>query len=137
MTEIHDTNVGLEGEIYPEEMLRIYDHTGEVYFKSKFMNQRICIVVVNWNQKVALELMLKSFIVHHYKGNPLELIVVDNGSSDGSKEWVKENKIPAIFINANIGHEQALNYIFPLLKQEIILFADSDIEFFDNVYEKY
>lgn len=37
------------------------------------------------------------------------VLVVDNGSRDGSAEWLKEQKIPAIFLPENLGFSGAVN----------------------------
>lgn len=70
--------------------------------------QDITLVSVSWNNKTVMELMLKSFVKHHYKGEPLKLLLVDNGSDDGSKEWLKENKIPFYDFIINLGMNNLL-----------------------------
>jgi len=99
--------------------------------------QDITLVSVNWNNKTVMELMLKSFVKHHYKGEPLKLILVDNGSDDGSKEWLKENKIPFFDFIINHGHEQSVNVIYSCIETKYALLCDTDVEFLENVYDKY
>lgn len=99
--------------------------------------QDITLVSVNWNNKTVMELMLKSFVKHHYKGEPLKLMLVDNGSNDGSKEWLKENNIRHIIITTNIGHEQAINAVYNYVVTKYALICDTDVEFLENVYDKY
>jgi len=97
----------------------------------------ITLITVNWNQKRALEIMLKSYVKHNYNGEKLNLIVFDNGSTDGSVEWLINNKIPFISYPENIGHENAVNYIYPLIKTKYALLVDNDIIFKTNIKEHY
>lgn len=51
-------------------------------------DRKICIVVPNWNGKEALATCLNSLLEQTL---PLTVIVVENGSSDGSLEFIQEN----------------------------------------------
>jgi hypothetical protein len=94
----------------------------------------ITLVTVNWNQQPSLELLLKSYVKHHYTGKPLKLMLVENGSTDDSKWWLTENEIPFIDCHSNLGHENALNYVYNDIKTMYCLLNDTDIEYHDNVY---
>jgi glycosyltransferase involved in cell wall biosynthesis len=102
--------------------------------------ETVTLLSVNWNQQPAMELMLRSYAKHHYAGTPLNLMLVDNGSTDGSKEWLRTNNIPFLDIAqhafppyANVGHERAINFAYNKVKTPYTLLADSDIEFQANV----
>jgi hypothetical protein len=95
------------------------------------------LVMVNWNQRKIMELALKSFVKYHYSGEPLKLLLLDNGSLDDSKEWLKENKIPFYDFIMNLGHENGLNCLYGQIQTKYALIADTDLEFLENVYEKY
>ncbi len=104
--------------------------------------ETVTLLSVNWNQQPALELMLRSYAKHHYTGTPLKLMLVDNGSTDGSKEWLRENNIPFFDVAqktfppfANMGHERAINFVYNKIQTPYVLLADSDIEFQANVYD--
>lgn len=99
--------------------------------------KNVTLVSINWNQQKVMELMLKSFIKFHYNGEKLNLILVDNGSTDNSKQWLIENEIPFVSLPQNIGHEQAIDYIYPMIKTKYALIVDTDILFLKNVYNEY
>ncbi len=103
--------------------------------------ETVTLLSVNWNQQPAMELMLRSYTKHHYTGIPLHLMLVDNGSTDGSKEWLRENNIPFLDIAqhtfppyANAGHERAINFAYNKVQTQYVLLADSDIEFQTNIH---
>lgn len=97
----------------------------------------VSLLMVNWNNRKVMELALKSFIKTHYKDEPLKLLLADNGSTDDSKEWLHENEIPFYDFKMNLGHENALNCLYSELKTRYALIADTDLEFVENVYDKY
>lgn len=102
----------------------------------------LTLLSVNWNQQPALELMLKSYVKHHallYLPHKLRLLLVDNGSTDGSKEWLRANDVPFVDLPVNIGHEQAINLVYDQIKTRHVLLCDSDVEFTCDVqiYEEY
>lgn len=99
------------------------------------MKDIITLTTINWNQRECVELLLKSYVKHHYVGEPLRLMLVDNGSNDGSIEWLAENEIPFISLPGNIGHENALNYIYNDIKTRYCLLNDTDVEYKGNVYD--
>lgn len=93
----------------------------------------ITLCSVNWNQRRVMELMLKSYVRHHWKGEPLELMLIENGSNDDSKQWLTENGVPFIDLPINIGHEAAVNAVFQKINTPYCLLVDTDIQFMDNV----
>jgi glycosyltransferase involved in cell wall biosynthesis len=93
----------------------------------------ITLVTINWNNQPAMELMLKSYVRHHYRGESLNLLLVDNGSTDNCKEWLRENNIPFVDFPKNIFHEPAMSLIYQDIKTKYALLCDTDVEFFDDV----
>jgi len=58
------------------------------------------------------------------------LIVIDNGSTDGTREWLLENIKPphlVILINQNLGLQQAKNVAMNLVSSELFVDTDNDI----------
>jgi GT2 family glycosyltransferase len=70
---------------------------------------KLSVVVVNWNSRADLEACLVGLLAGTHRD--LEVIVVDNGSHDGSPELVRE-RFPAVLLLAeqeNLGFAEACN----------------------------
>lgn len=91
----------------------------------------ITVLSVNWNARPVMELMLRSLVKHH---GSCKLMLVDNGSTDGSKEWLYEQQIPFLDFPTNIGHEAAINIVYPSITTKYVLLVDTDVIFYDNVF---
>jgi glycosyltransferase involved in cell wall biosynthesis len=102
-----------------------------------YNQEDVSLVMVNWNGLKVMELALKSYVKHHYADKPLRLGLIDNGSSDGSKEWLKNNEIPFLDFPVNVGHENAINCLYKEVRTPVMLLVDTDVEFIENVYDKY
>lgn len=50
---------------------------------------RVSVIVLNWDGKGFVEECISSLLSQSYRD--FELLVVDNGSTDGSREWLEEN----------------------------------------------
>jgi glycosyltransferase involved in cell wall biosynthesis len=83
------------------------------------------VVIVNYNYEKFLAAAIDSALDQTYA--PLEVIVVDDGSSDGSREIIAgyAPKIRAIFQN-NAGQGAAYNAGWLAARGEFVLFLDSD-----------
>ena len=96
------------------------------------MNEpKISIVVVNYNGKNLLKPLLKSIFKSNYKN--YGIIVVDNNSSDGSKEFIRKNykKIRLVANRKNLGYSGA-NTAIKYCKGKYVLFLNNDMEIGKN-----
>jgi len=53
---------------------------------------KLSVVILNWNRKEDTKLCIKSLLSSDLRGIDLEILVVDNGSTDGSEEELKKIK---------------------------------------------
>lgn len=71
------------------------------------MGKKVTIIIPNFNGIRYMEPCLKSLAAQTCRD--FEVLVVDNGSEDGSVEWLKEKKVPALFLPKNRGFAGAVN----------------------------
>lgn len=88
---------------------------------------QLSIIIVNYNSKLLLEQCLIS-VKKAQTGIDTEIIVVDNNSTDGSKEYlpVKFENVKFIFNNENMGFAKACNQGFKDSSGKYILFLNPD-----------
>lgn len=96
----------------------------------------LTVIILNYNTKELLENCLNS-IKSHMKEVPLEVIVSDNSSTDGSSAMIKE-KFPWVRLveGPNEGFSKGNNRARPLVKGEMVLFLNPDTVIHDNVFRK-
>lgn len=92
------------------------------------MIPRISIVTVNWNGKHHLESFFNSLRQLNHPRSKQEIIMVDNGSSDGSVEFVKKSfpEVKVIAAGANLGFCEGNNRGIYRAKGDYILLLNND-----------
>lgn len=90
------------------------------------MEKQVTIVIPNYNGLSFMEMCFASLKKQTYKA--FAVLVVDNGSTDGSVEWLKENKIPTIFLPKNTGFTGAVNVGLREVKTPYVILLNNDIE---------
>lgn len=88
----------------------------------------VSIVIVNWNGRKFLGPCLTSIFSQEY--SPFEIVLVDNGSTDGSVEFLKE-KFPSVKIiknDKNLGFAEANNQGIDASRGDFILTLNNDTE---------
>jgi len=91
------------------------------------MNQKIIsIIVLNWNGKVYLKECLESLAAQTYKN--FEVIFVDNGSIDGSIEYVKNNfpEVKILTLIKNTGFCKGNNEGIKISNGEYVALLNND-----------
>lgn len=99
------------------------------------------VIIVNYNTLELIAACIDSIIIHTY-GVEYEIIVVDNDSTDGSKEFLsKDKRIKYIQSGENLGFGRANNlgyeyssgkYVF-LLNSDTVLLNNAIKEFYDKM----
>ena len=94
----------------------------------KKMNVEISVVIPNWNGMLHLERCLNSLKNQDFSS--YEVIVVDNGSTDGSVEFIKHyfHKTRVIAFEENKGFSKAVNEGITRAKGRYILLLNNDVE---------
>ena len=97
------------------------------------MKLTLSIVILNWNTSGLLRNCIRS-IQEFTNGLSYEIIVVDNGSSDGSQKMVREEltKVRLIETGDNLGFSRGNNIGIRAAKGEFILILNSDTLLKDN-----
>jgi len=99
---------------------------------------RLTIIIVSYNSLNYLDDCLKSILKYYAPASDkTEVIVVDNASTDGSAELVKNNYhgVRLIVNSDNVGFSAANNIAVKESDSEYILLLNSDCEIFENAIE--
>lgn len=88
----------------------------------------VCVVILNFNTRELLQKFLPGVLNSKY--DRLRVIVVDNGSSDGSAEWVSEHAPQAELIRFDENHGFAGGYhkALSLINSDYYILLNSDVE---------
>ncbi|CUS84053.1 Glycosyl transferase family 2 [Candidatus Kryptonium thompsonii] len=89
---------------------------------------RVSVIILNWNTKHFLEKFLPSVVQTNYQN--LEIIVADNGSTDGSADFVRENfkSVKLITFDKNYGFCGGYNRAIEFASGDYIVLLNSDVE---------
>ena len=92
----------------------------------------VSIIILNWNGLEHLETCLPSVLGQTYKN--VEVIVVDNGSTDGSIEYVKENyrTVKLVCNLTNVGFAEGNNVGIRASAGEYVVVLNNDTEVDEN-----
>ncbi len=89
----------------------------------------LSVVVISWNQVDFLKRLVEQLLEQDYSRVHYEILVVDDGSTDGSREWLKslaETSVRVIFGAANRGRSASRNAGIRAARGEIIVMIDGD-----------
>lgn len=89
------------------------------------MKDDVTVVVINYNGKRYLDELFHSL----YDGGDYEIILVDNGSKDGSIDFVQKNypRVKIFSLGRNYGHSKACNVGLKEAKTKWVCLLDHDV----------
>lgn len=90
------------------------------------MQKKVTIIIPNYNGLKFMEPCFNALKAQSDKD--FELLVVDNGSTDGSVEWLKERNIPSVFLSENTGFSGAVNVGIRESKTPYVILLNNDTE---------
>ncbi|GII79523.1 hypothetical protein Sru01_45050 [Sphaerisporangium rufum] len=93
----------------------------------------VSVIVPNYNYATSLELCLRALLAQTYR--PAELIVVDDGSTDGSVEVARRLGVRVVRTGRNLGVAGARNLGVEHARGEILVFVDSDVAPYPDAVE--
>ncbi len=87
------------------------------------------LVIPNWNGKDLLEKYLPSWVAATAKHPGSEIIVVDNGSTDGSAAWLATNfrEVRVLALKDNLGFGAGSNAGFEAASNDVVVLLNSDM----------
>ena len=88
--------------------------------------KKVTVVIPNYNGLAFMEPCFKALDMQ--LSRDFEVLVVDNGSTDGSVEWLKEHEIPSIFLDTNTGFSGAVNTGIRAAKTPYVILLNNDTE---------
>jgi hypothetical protein len=96
----------------------------------------VTVAVLNFNGRELLEVILPSLAAQTY--DQLEVVVVDNGSSDDSRAYLDEHwpSVAVVSIPENVGVAAALNVCVRAGEGEFVLLLNNDLELDDRCVEE-
>jgi GT2 family glycosyltransferase/glycosyltransferase involved in cell wall biosynthesis len=90
---------------------------------------RVSIVIPNWNGRDLLEKYLPTVVAAAKRLPGSEVIVVDNGSSDGSVDWIRDHEpsVRILALSDNRGFGGGSNAGFEAASNDIIVLLNNDM----------
>ena len=92
----------------------------------------LTVLILSYNGKHLLEESISSYLLNDYLD--FSVIVIDNGSTDGTKEWVEKN-FPEVYVlrtEKNLGYSGGLNlgldYAFRKRNSDYVVITNNDVK---------
>ncbi len=90
------------------------------------MEPKVTIIIPNYNGLSFMEPCMAALKRQNFRD--FDLLVVDNGSTDGSVQWLKAHEIPTIFLKENTGFSGAVNTGIKAASTPYVILLNNDTE---------
>lgn len=102
------------------------------------LKKTLSVLVPVFNEKNAIKQILEKIEIADTKDWKKEIIIIDDGSTDGTREIIKklEGNFVKIFLEKNRGKGAALKQGIKVARGELAIFQDADMEYDPNDYFK-
>ena len=92
-------------------------------------NAKIAIVILNWNGAKLLQQFLPS-VIEFSKGDLIEIVVADNGSTDGSIPMIRNMypEVTVLDLEQNFGFARGYNEALKQIEADYFVILNSDVE---------
>ena len=88
---------------------------------------RCSVVILNWNGEAMLRQYLPSVLAHTQLPG-VEIVVADNGSTDGSLAYLQTQDVRVITLGENYGFAEGYNRAIAQVEAEYVVLLNSDVE---------
>lgn len=85
------------------------------------------VIILNWNGEAMLSRYLPS-VIAHTRGDGIEVIVADNGSTDDSLTYLRTQPVRIIALEQNYGFAEGYNRAIAQVDSEYVVLLNSDVE---------
>lgn len=98
--------------------------------------KKISIIIPVYNERLTVDIILDRTLKQKTTGWVKEVIVIDDGSTDGTREMLKkwENRCTVIYKSVNEGKGSALRLGLARASGDLILIQDADLEYSPGDY---
>ena len=85
------------------------------------------VVILNWNGEQTLRQFLPSVLAHTHQED-VEIVVADNGSTDGSLAYLHTQPVRVVTLEQNYGFAEGYNRAIEQVDAEYVVLLNSDVE---------
>lgn len=92
----------------------------------QYHGRKVTVIIPNYNGLAFMEPCFEALDLQI--SEDFQVLVVDNGSTDGSVEWLKEHEIPSVFLETNTGFSGAVNTGIRAARTPYVILLNNDTE---------